>query len=134
MKVKRSVWDLYSLDYWYKFWTRVHVRAHHMDVQRMYERMRKKEFDEMMKKNLIHERYPQFGNATNEDDLIVEVVHAEAHFGKKVKVISHPKYYKDCFENNPNPKESSYYRSVAGINIELSTLVDTYILEFEEKE
>lgn len=88
-----------------------------------------------MKKNLIHERYPQFGNATNEDDLIDEVLHAQAHFGKKIKVVFHPKYYRDCFEQGK--KEASYYKSVAGIPIELSTLVDTYILDFysfEEKE
>lgn len=104
-----------------------------MDVQRMYERMRKQERDEMMKKNLIHERYPQFGNATNEDDLIDEVLHAEAHFGKKVIVVFHPKYYKDCFTEK-NVKNCDRWKVLAGIPIQFSTLVDTYILDFYEKE
>ena len=134
MKVKRSVWDLYSFDYWYKFWIRVHVRAHHMDVQRMYERMRKKEFDEMMKKNLIHERYPQFGNALTEEDLLIEVMHSEAYFGKRVKIIFHPKYFRDVFGEEMSIKRFTEKYYIFGVPYELSTLVDTYILDFYEKE
>ncbi|UUV47051.1 hypothetical protein [Bacillus phage vB_BanS-Thrax5] len=105
-----------------------------MDVQRMYERMRKKEFDEMMKKNLIHERYPQFGNALTEEDLIVEVMHSEAYFGKKVNIVFHPKYFKDIFETEKSTRVTEKGNYVFGIPFELSTLVDTYILDFYEKE
>lgn len=85
--------------------------------------------------NIIHERFPQFGNATSERDLIEEVLVAQATFGKNVKVVVHPKYYHDCFTF---PSEviidKNMNRQLAGIMIELSLEVDTYVLEFNEKE
>ncbi|UGO47946.1 hypothetical protein PQE73_gp114 [Bacillus phage vB_BanS_MrDarsey] len=81
--------------------------------------------------NIIHERFPEFGNATNEDDLIDEVLYVHATFGKQVKVIVHPKYYRDCFQDNS--RKATYTERVAGVPFELSTLVDTYVFEFIER-
>ncbi|MDS7057129.1 hypothetical protein NXG04_07505 [Klebsiella pneumoniae] len=85
--------------------------------------------------NIIHKTFPQFGNATTEQELIVEVMHAKARFAKDIKVIIHPKYYDDCFKYPSLVTiDDNMYRQVAGIDIELSKEVDTYVLEFNEKE
>ncbi|UUV46787.1 hypothetical protein [Bacillus phage vB_BanS-Thrax4] len=81
--------------------------------------------------NIIHERFPEFGNATNEDDLLEEVFKAKVAFGKDIKVVFHPKYYRDCFQDNS--RKSTFDARVAGISFELSILVDTYVLEFIER-
>ncbi|AZU98860.1 hypothetical protein pW2_20 [Bacillus phage pW2] len=94
----------------------------------------------MMKDNEIHKRYPQFGKAQTEDKLIEEAMRAEVIFGKKVKVVMNPEYYKKYFKDAEPSKETlekikktkgGYWSGVAGYNIETSTLVDTYIFEFE---
>ncbi|UGO51311.1 hypothetical protein PQE72_gp132 [Bacillus phage vB_BanS_Skywalker] len=81
--------------------------------------------------NIIHERFPEFGNATCEDDLLEEVFKAKVAFGKDIKIVFHPKYYRDCFQDNS--RTSTYTERVNGVSFELSTLVDTYVLEFIER-
>jgi len=94
----------------------------------------------MMKDNEIHKMYPQFGSAKSEDKLIEEAMRAEVKFGKKVKVVMNTEYYKKYFKDAEPSKEvlekikqtkGGYWTGIAGYNIETSTLVDTYIFEFE---
>ncbi|UGO50993.1 hypothetical protein PQE70_gp140 [Bacillus phage vB_BanS_Nate] len=84
--------------------------------------------------NEIHKQYPSFGNATTEQELIYEVMHAMAHFGKDIKIVVHPKYYEDCFKFPSEVTYNTTGRAIAGVMIELSKDVDTYVFEFVEKE
>uniref|UniRef100_A0AB39C7A1 Phage protein n=1 Tax=Bacillus phage KoopaTroopa TaxID=3234046 RepID=A0AB39C7A1_9CAUD len=82
--------------------------------------------------NIIHERFPEFGNATCEDKLLEEVFRAKVTFGKQVKVVVHPKYYKDCFLDSKNTIKLDAGGYATGVEIHLSESVDTYVLEFVE--
>lgn len=83
--------------------------------------------------NIIHERFPEFGNATCEEELLEEVFRAKVTFLKDIKVISHPKYYKDCLSHRKTPFKMEEDGCVAGVEIHFSNEVDTYVLEFIER-
>lgn len=81
--------------------------------------------------NKIHERFV-FGFAKNENQLIEEVMQAQARFGRVVTIRFNPLYFETYIEGTFKPSEITGVGVYAGVDISLDESVYSYIIEFAE--